>query len=311
MSNPDADRVPSGTILAVSDSVDGKTYVATGSSIELLQGMRKYEFESHETPPECVLPSPDGRALIVRTIDHSYVFNAGTMRLTRKLMGAYAWWEGSSVAWLVTDGRIVHAHGRMFSLKRRGASLISADETGKNFIGVCKVKNGTKQTGNMSTYQFVLCCRKGDTVRIRKTLVTRLYDPGSEGQPRHLVVIDAGTAMFGIPNGSADGYDNVGVLQDGHVTDTVRDAQGHPLRFAQSPVVINHAMVALVDAVNSVHAPLGRYIVFAGNAKVRLKKVGSDITFVTYDGVRKRVGLGVKTAGDVTITWKPESEFLR
>jgi hypothetical protein len=307
--------LPAGATLVVRDSAHGKSYIATDKAIEVSPGQQRYVYgdsaDIREADiPESILPSPDGRSVIVRTINHSYVLNSSNMRLMRRLEFSEACWERGNVAYLDDNGRIrLPRHKRGITL--RGVDLISADDLGKNFLGMREIKRGTNQNGNVPTYRFFLCYRIGSHIRIRRRLVTMLNDPGSQGGAWHLAAIGLRTALFGIPEAAALVSDYVGVLRNGHVTGPIKEKHGHRLQFAQPPIIVWDSIVAIADAVNSDYKPIGRYLVVASKARLRVKKVGTDVAFVTYDTASKQVGVGVSNKGSVIIKWTSARAFLK
>jgi hypothetical protein len=308
--NTFADVLPAGANLAVEDSVHGKIYVATDKAIESLPGGRKYDYDTTPDIPEYFLPSPDGRELIFRSLNQSYLLNADNMSLIRRIEFGDAWWERGKLAYFDADNEDIRLPGLKKPVKLKGIELISVDESGKYFLAMREIARGTEQNGNVPTFRFFLCRRDGVRVRIVRRLVTMLYDPGSQGGARHLAVIGTQTALFGIHEGAALISDYVGVLRKGHVTGPIKDKQGHYLQFAQPPIVIGGAIVAIADAVNTQYVPVERYLVTLSSEKLRVKAIGKQAMFVTYDPLNKRVGLGISANGAVQLTWKSEREFL-
>ncbi len=101
-------QLPTGTSLAVVDSAHGKTYAVSSSFVEMLPDGQKFTTENLAEPIECVLPSPDGRAIIVRTIDSSYMFDLHDAKKMRAFRLTCAWWAGKSVDYLDMDTGVIH-----------------------------------------------------------------------------------------------------------------------------------------------------------------------------------------------------------
>jgi hypothetical protein len=307
------DRFPVGTVLVLFDGVHDRTFYATEKVIREQRTGAEFACQY----PESMELSPDGNRLLVRLYDtESLVLRSSDLHLVRRLDTPYSWWEGSRLGYLRIDD---HGNCYLFTGGResRVASgevspghtrILSADSTGRYFLGVYQLNRGNEENGFSPTNRLQLWTRmRNGKLRLVRSLATTEYDPGSVGDPHRLAVLSERAVVFGFPLGMALGEDLIGVLQGRRVIAPLKSKKGEPLLFMQAPLTTPSAIVGLAATMGHgtqlFDQTSERYFYRVSEKGFALQPVATNVVFVTYHPRRRQVGFGVADKDGVSIHW--------
>jgi hypothetical protein len=282
-----AARFPLGTALVASDVTYGRTYFTT------------------EVGWDSIAVSADGRQLILLSYSDSCVLDAVSLDVQRRLSNSQAWWEGSRLGYFDYLNVFILTGGRTIPANIGRTEIVSANPNGRFFLGQRKIRHGTIRNGNTPTHRLQLWERtKNGKLKFSRDLATATYDPASEENPRRLEVLNGFLAVFGFPNGFADGEDFVAVVHGHRVTAPLKDEKGRPLQFTQSPVIAGNAIIGLAEAVAPPFVLTGERFFYRVTATtITVRRVAPNVVFVTYDPKHRAVGWGVSGRDGVEVKY--------